>query len=116
MTEISTFHFPPTYSAEDRSQFEQQVLQLVAILEAHVANWTDFAGGWATEKVPIPGTSEETTAFVACIGWQSVEAHFAFRETKIFKENEHLVGRAKSLKHVHMVHISATQVNRDGQF
>lgn len=116
VTEISTFHFPPIYSAEDRSQFEQQLLQLVAILKMHVANWTEFAGGWAAEDVPIAGTSEETTAFVACIGWQSVEAHFAFRESKTFKENEHLVSQAKGLKHIHMVHISATQVNRDGQF
>ena len=116
VTEISTIHFPANFSAEDRNKFEQELLQFVAIIKKHVTTSTGFAGGWAAEKVPMPGTSEETTTFIACLGWQSVEAHFAFRETKLFKDNEHLLGHAKDLKHIHMVHVSATQVDRDGYF
>ena len=82
----------------------------------HAATATDFAGGWVTEKVAVPGISDETTTYIACLGWHSVEAHLAFRETKLFKEHEHLLDQAEDLKHLHMVHISATQVDRDGQF
>lgn len=116
VTEICTIHFPATYSASDKKEFEQNLLDFVGIIEKNVATATGFAGGWAIEKLPIPGRSEETTTYVACMGWQSVEAHLAFRETALFKQHKHLLDQAKDLMHVHMVHVSATQVDSGDRF
>ncbi|KAK4947833.1 hypothetical protein LTR10_013341 [Elasticomyces elasticus] len=115
-TEICTIHFPATYAARDKKKFEQDLFNLVRIIESNVPTSTGFAGGWAVEKLSLPGTSEETTTFIACMGWQSVEAHFAFRETPLFKEHKHLLDQAKDLMHVQMVHVSATQVGYGGHF
>jgi hypothetical protein len=114
VTEICTIHFPGDYSAEDKDQFQRNISEFSAVIEMNEQASIGIAGGWAAEKVLL--RSEETTAFIACIGWRSAAEHLAFRETKLFEDNKHLVDGAKGLKHIHMVHISTTQVNRGRRF
>ncbi|KAK5686045.1 hypothetical protein LTS10_002159 [Elasticomyces elasticus] len=44
-----------------------------------------YAAGFTHEEIEKEGT--KGTGAVVLIGWQSIEAHHAFRETKAFKEN-----------------------------
>lgn len=41
--------------------------------------------GWVVEEVPFEGSP--ATAFLATVGWDSVEQHLAFRNTKEFQES-----------------------------
>lgn len=116
MVELCTIHFPADYSLSDQKEAEQNLLKFVAILEDKVPAFRGFTGGWAIEKVPMPVTSEESTVFFGCSGWQSVEAHLAFRESPLFQENRHLLEQAKGLMHVDMVHVSGTHVGKNGHF
>lgn len=43
------------------------------------------AGGWMVDEVEYKG--EKRKAFVGLVGWESVEAHMAFRETQAFRDN-----------------------------
>lgn len=112
MTEILTVYFPANYSATDQYEFEKSLKKFVAVLEENAPAHTGCTGGWVIGEIPLLGTSNKAKAYVACFGWQSMEAHLAFRETQSFKDNEHLLSRAKDLEHVQLVHISGTLVNR----
>jgi hypothetical protein len=116
MTELYTIHFPTDYSPNNKKEFKQNLFKFITILEEHVPTFIDFVGGWAVEKVPISVTPEESTVFLACRGWQFVEAHLAFRDAQLFEDNKYLLEHAKDLKHIHMVHVSSTKVDNDGRF
>ncbi|KAJ9651890.1 hypothetical protein H2198_008854 [Neophaeococcomyces mojaviensis] len=109
-TEILMVFFPADYSEADQKKFEDDLKKLVAVIEKEAKTYTASAGGWVVEEVDIPGTSEKGKAYQVLIGWQSVEAHLAFRETQPFKDNIHLLRGAKDLKTLAVTHYSGTQV------
>lgn len=111
-TEILTFFFPTNYSESDQKKFEDDLKKMVAVIEKEATTYKASAGGWVVEEIPIPDTSDKAKAYTALIGWESVEAHLAFRETQAFKDNIHLLRQAKDLKKLHVVHYHGTQVNK----
>lgn len=63
------------------------------------------------EERPLPkDNSEMAKVYVAAIGWKSVEAHMAFRETQMFKDNIHHLRSAKDLQDLAVVHAHLTEV------
>ena len=78
--------------------------------------YTGSARGWVIEELPIPGTSNKATAYVACFGWDSMQAQSTFRATQHYKDNTHLINNAKDLKHKEEVHFSGTPINPGEQF
>ncbi|KIW18669.1 hypothetical protein PV08_02958 [Exophiala spinifera] len=108
-TEIIHMYFPTSYSEEDKKKVADDIKALSAVLEKEGSDFRAAASGWVEEDVDIPGTDEKAKAFVVLFGWTSVEAHLAFRETKPFAENIHLLRGAKDLKKVHVVHSSLTE-------
>lgn len=111
-TEILTVYFPADYSESDSSKFVSDIKQLISVIEQNANTYKASAGGWVEEQLTIPGTSEKAKVYAALIGWTSMEDHLAFRETQAFKDNIHLLRKAKDLKHITVVHYSGTQVNK----
>ncbi|KAL6242877.1 hypothetical protein RBB50_009977 [Rhinocladiella similis] len=111
-TEIVHMYFPTSYSDQDKKKVADDTKALIAVLEKEASTYRATAGGWVEEDVNIPGTEEKAKAFVLLIGWTSVEAHLAFRETKAFAENVHLLRDAKDLKKLEALHASLIEVTR----
>lgn len=105
-------YFPTSYSEEDKKKVADDTKALIAVLEKEASTYRATAGGWVEEDLVIPGTNEKAKAFVLLIGWTSVEAHMAFRETKAFAENVHFLRGAKDLKKLEALHASLTEVTR----
>ncbi|RMZ87824.1 hypothetical protein DV736_g4959, partial [Chaetothyriales sp. CBS 134916] len=112
-TETLVAFFPSSYSKADQDKFEEDFKNILSALETHGADIsTSTASGWVVEELPIPNSESNETgkAFVALIGWISVQAHLDFRNTQAFKDNIHWLRGAKDLKGVKMVHIASTLV------
>jgi len=113
-TEVLTVYFPPSYSKTDQEKFEGDIKKLVDMIEKHAKAYKGSAGGWAIEEVTIPGTSESAKAYITVIGWSSVEAHTAFRDTQHFKDSIHYLREAKDMKKSTFVHVSLKEVQAGG--
>ena len=111
VTEILTIYLPIDYTAADQRILEKNFKKFVSVIEENAPAHTGSALGWAIGEVPIPGTSDKAKAYVTCLGWQSVEAESAFRETQWFKDNEYLLSQIKDLRLVQRAHFSGTLVN-----
>ena len=109
-TEILTVYFPNDYSQADQDQFLEDIKKLVKAIEDNAETYTGSAGGWVEEEIPIPGTSDKGKAYIALIGWKSMEDHIAFRSHPALKENMHWLQEAKDIKHYSVVHYSGTEV------
>lgn len=74
------------------------------------------AGGWSVETdVPQSGdAAKKGKVYVAVIGWASVDAHHAFRETKEFKDNIHLLREAEGIQATELVHVETTENQAGG--
>lgn len=101
LAEILRAYFPGTYSEIDKQAFAKNMMRF-----EQNAGAKGSSGGWKLEQVPIPGTSETGNVHVTAFGWQSLEEHRSFRETKGFKDNVHLLRDAKDLKKTELVHVS----------
>jgi hypothetical protein len=105
-------YFPKDYTSEDQSQFESDLKKLIAVIEKESSGThTASAGGWIEEEADIPGSSEKGKAYIAALGWHSIEAHMSFRETQHFKDNIHFLRKAKDLKTMTVTHASLTQID-----
>ena len=110
-TELLTLYFPASYSSEDQSTFESGMKKLVACVEENSSDYTGSAGGWVIEERPLPkDSSKMAKVYTAAIGWKSVEAHLAFRNTQVFKDNIHHLRGAKDLQDVNVVHAHLLEV------
>ncbi|KAI9877432.1 MAG: hypothetical protein M1830_003917 [Pleopsidium flavum] len=85
VTEIVTFYFPSSTSASDKSDIEDAVSKFSKAPQQHAEGFRGLSGGWIVEKVEHASVGEGW-GFVGVAGWDSLDAHMAFRETKEFKE------------------------------
>lgn len=110
-TEVITIYLPSTYSADEQATFEDGIKKLIACVEENADGYTGSAGGWVIEERPLPkNASEKAKVYVAAIGWKSVEAHMAFRNTQPFKDNIHHLRGAKNLQDMSVVHAHLLEV------
>ncbi|KAL9036355.1 MAG: hypothetical protein Q9180_004346 [Flavoplaca navasiana] len=91
VTEMINHYFSADISQSEQSSFESSVKQFSQVLEEKAEGFKGFAAGWVVEEVEHEGVEGKAKSWLSCIGWQSVEAHMAFRETKDFKDNVHLI-------------------------
>ena len=84
VTEVLTAYFE-----KEDNDFAAKATQLTKAISENADGFKGAAGGWVIEDVEYEG--KKGKAYVAMIGWESVEAHMAFRETTAFKENIHLI-------------------------
>lgn len=110
-TEIRVFYFASDFNDHDGAA--DMVKQQVANMEKEAKSHTASAGGWTEEEVSIPGTSDKGKAYVALIGWQSMEAHMEWRATPAHEENLKIMDKYKDqIKHHSVTHFSGTQVQK----
>lgn len=95
VTEMLTIYLPSSKSAPSPDEFESSVWNpFITTLSRHAEGFVGHAGGHVVEEVECRGETG-LRAYVAAIGWESVEKHMAYRETEAFKES--IVGvRAKA--------------------
>ncbi len=95
VTELVTFYFPSSTSSSDKTDFDNAVSKFSKVPQQHADGFRGFCGGWIVEEVEHASVGKGC-GYVAAVGWDSVDAHMAFRETKEFKEAiVDLRGRAK---------------------
>ncbi|TKA71980.1 hypothetical protein B0A55_06992 [Friedmanniomyces simplex] len=90
VTEVATFYF----HGEPPSDYVENVGKLDKTLQS-VDGYLGYAIGITHETVEKEDVKGK--AAVVTIGWQTKEAHMAFRETQAFKDNIHLL-RSESKK------------------
>jgi hypothetical protein len=116
VVEIMRAYFPPTVSDEARAGATAKWQQFV---DKALNTCTDVRGissGWGLEKdFPMHGDKEgqKAAAFVALIGWDSVDDHMRFRETKEYKDHVGLLGDMDELIKIEMVHVELRGVKRE---
>ncbi|KAL8701467.1 MAG: hypothetical protein Q9201_004888 [Fulgogasparrea decipioides] len=108
VTEVVGHYFSTDLSESDKSSFERNLMEFVKVLEQKAAGFTGFAGGWVIEELEHKEVEGKTKVWQSCIGWQSVEAHMAFRETQDFKDNVHLM-RPEFKKATTMHHVACKE-------
>ncbi|KAK5690373.1 hypothetical protein LTR97_012241 [Elasticomyces elasticus] len=80
VTECLTLYF----DGEAPSSYLNDVASVDKALQG-TEGYLGYAAGFTHEEIEKEGT--KGTGAVVLIGWQSIEAHHAFRETKAFKDN-----------------------------
>ncbi|KAL8766432.1 MAG: hypothetical protein Q9209_006808 [Squamulea sp. 1 TL-2023] len=91
VTEMITHYFSTSITESEQSSFESDLKKFAQILEEKAKGCTGFAGGWVVEELDHEGVEGKTKSWQSCVGWQSIEAHMAFRDTKDFKNNVYLM-------------------------
>ncbi|KAI9810843.1 MAG: hypothetical protein M1827_006050 [Pycnora praestabilis] len=88
-TEIATFYFPASVTAEEQKKYEDSYNRFTELLSKESDGFVAGSAGWSIEEVEHESVGEGNKAkvFVLTYGWKSVEAHMQFRETSTFKKN-----------------------------
>ena len=84
VTEICHCHFE-----KEDDGFDSKVREMFKVISENAEGFKAASGGWALEDVEYKG--KKGKVYVGLLGWESVEAHVAFRETQAFKDNIHLL-------------------------
>lgn len=87
VNEIVTFYLPL-----DDTTFGPNMEKFCDILLKHGEGMVGVVGGYSVEEVEHEKLEgKKGKKFLGAIGWQSVEAHMAYRETDAFKDNIQLL-------------------------
>ncbi len=86
VTEMCRFVFSANVSDSQKSEFESSFATFTKAVEQAEA-FLGMSSGWVVEEIEHTSLKgEKGKAFVAAIGWQSVDGHMKFRETSEFKD------------------------------
>jgi len=69
----------------DSAAFDERVAAFTATLKEQAAGLLALAGGWVVEERDVDG--QKGRGYEVAIGWESLEAHMAFRETQAFRDS-----------------------------
>lgn len=107
VTEVATF-----YLDSKSSSFETNARKFEKVItEGSAEGLLGASSGWSVEDIEHEklGAGNKGKAWVLVVGWQSKEAHIAFRETALFKENIGLLRDGP--KGVEMHHVAFRAIN-----
>ncbi|KAI5361325.1 hypothetical protein Slin14017_G080580 [Septoria linicola] len=101
VTEVATFYF----GGDAPEGYLDGVLKFRNVINSEGSDGFLGAAAGVTHEdtVKSPKDGHEGKAAVLAIGWESVEKHMAFRETKTFKDNIHYL--RNGAKEVEMHHV-----------
>ncbi|KAL9610992.1 MAG: hypothetical protein Q9167_004337 [Letrouitia subvulpina] len=91
VTEVVALYFPSTISDSEKSSFEESIQKFKKICEDHANGYKGFASGWVVEELEHEEMEGKAKVYQCLLGWESVEAHLAFRETQEFQDNIYLM-------------------------
>ena len=92
VTERLTLFFPADISEVDKKTCDENFEKFLGILQEDAGTGFKAASlGWIVEDMKHEGIEGKAKAITGVIGWESVEAHMAFREHPAFKDNAGLL-------------------------
>lgn len=104
VTELATFYF----DSQPNSDWLANAAKAADWLRKDAKGFLDIAYGITHETVEYQGVKGK--AAVIAVGWESKEAHMAFRETGTFKENIGLLrGDSKAIEMHHVALMEAVK-------
>jgi len=68
----------------DSAAFDAQVAEFMTKGKEQAAGVVALAGGWVVEERDVDGAKGR--GYEVAIGWESLEAHMAFRETQAYRD------------------------------
>ena len=114
VTEVLVNYHKPDISDDDKKSAVSNLRKVIDVIENNAKGCRSHAGGWAIEE-KVPSSHGEAKAFVSVIGWESKEAHMAFRETQTFKDNIHYLRESPALLGMEMFHVSFSEIQAGGK-
>lgn len=79
------FYLEPSLGKDDRGRWEAIFTTFMKVVTENAAGFTGFTAGWVVEELQYEGSA--ATAFLATLGWDSVDIHLAYRTTQAFQES-----------------------------
>ncbi|KAF6797508.1 hypothetical protein CSOJ01_12986 [Colletotrichum sojae] len=107
VTQVLMLFFPSDLDDADMDWLTIQFEQFKTKALDQAPDCRGVAYGWSTDSdVPVMGQPGWTgTVLMAFIGWPSVEAHMAFRQTELFRENIGLLKGMEDLIELDYFHL-----------
>ena len=106
VTELITAFFPASVSADVQAKFTENAGKFLKVSESAHDGFKDATAGWVVEQQDNEKVEgKKAKAYVAAIGWPSIDAHKAFRETQVFKDNIWLLGEGVADSEMHHIKV-----------
>ena len=110
VTEVVVYYFPSDYSEAKMEEFEA----LWEGFSEHTKKAEGFTGvtlGWSHESEIEYATAGKSKVYVGALGWESIDAHMAYRDSKVFSEGAASI-RGKATR-VEMTHVKFVECFED---
>lgn len=89
VTELVSFYFPPDFAEAD---FDEPLQTFADAAAQHAQGLRASAHGWSVEKdiehasLAAAGAKGKGKVWLLVVGWDSIDAHMAYRQTDAFRE------------------------------
>lgn len=80
-------------------------------LQTHAEGYRNISKGWVDGRIESRIVAGDATAYIAVIGWESLERHLAFRETEAFKRVIDPLRKATTGAELH--HVAFRQLDKN---
>lgn len=83
IVEMLTLYFP---SEIDQENVDATLLNFIQTIADNSKGFVGRTTGWVVEELEHDKVDGKAKAYAVAIGWESLEAHIAYRETQTFKD------------------------------
>jgi hypothetical protein len=83
IVEMLTLYFP---SEVEQENIDTTITAFIRTLVDNAKGFVGYTTGWIAEDLEHEKVDGKAKAYAAAIGWESLEAHSAYRETQTFKD------------------------------
>lgn len=84
IVEMLTLYFP---NDVDQTSVDTTVIGFIQTIGKNAKGFVGYTTGWILEEVEHEKIEGKGKAYAAAIGWESLEAHMAYRDTQTFKDD-----------------------------
>jgi heme-degrading monooxygenase HmoA len=84
IVEMLTLYFP---SDVDQAMVESTLITFIQTIVDNAKGFVGYTTGWVAEEVEHEKIEGKARAYAVAIGWESLEAHMAYRDTQTFKDD-----------------------------
>lgn len=84
IVELLTLYFPDHV---DRINVDTTLVEFIQTLVDNAKGFVGYTTGWVAEELEHEKIEGKARAYAVAIGWESLEAHMAYRDTQTFKDN-----------------------------
>ncbi|TLD20072.1 hypothetical protein E2P81_ATG09142 [Venturia nashicola] len=84
IVEMLTLYFPDHV---DRTNVETTLVDFLQTIVDNAKGFVGYTTGWVVEELEHEKIEGKARAYAVTIGWESLEAHMAYRDTHTFKED-----------------------------